>query len=91
MNETTYFFIALCAAALLWNLASGIRIVRELEKTSAAKSMFVMRYMPWRYLHEYRNVTTSKSGSTGALYYHYTFSIVALLLAALVLVVLLAL
>lgn len=91
MNGTTYFFIMLCAAALFWNLASGIRIVQELEKTSVAESVFVIRYMPWRYLHEYRKVTIGKTGNTGALYYHYTFSIVALLLAALMLVVLLAL
>jgi hypothetical protein len=89
MNETTYLFFALCLAALLWNLVAGIRIVQKLDKPSSAEAIFVMRYLPWRYLHDYRKLTVSQSGKIGPLYYHYTFSILAVLLTGLLLVVLL--
>lgn len=89
MNATTYFFLALCAAALAWNLTTGARIVQELQKTSVAKSIFVMRYLPWHYLEEYRKVTLSQSGKPGPLYYHYTLSILAVLLCAIILALLL--
>jgi hypothetical protein len=86
MNDIALLLFALCGAAFLWNLASGIRIANALEKTNTAKSVLVLRYMPWRYLQEYQKLIISQTGQTGPLYYHYTFSSLTILLLALILV-----
>lgn len=90
MGSIVYFFLGLCAAAIGWNVRTAMLITQELDQRNLAASVFIMRYMPWRFLKKYRRTTEQETGTTGPLYYHFVASILTILVTGLATVWLLA-
>lgn len=90
MAPIIYFFLGLCAAAIVWNVRTAMFITQELGQRNLAASVFVMRYMPWKFLKQYRRTTVRETGTTGPLYYHFVASILTILVTGLVTLWLLA-
>lgn len=86
MSPIIYFFLGLCAAAFVWNVRTAMLITQELERQNLAATILVMRYMPWRFLKQYRKSTIKETGTTGSLYYHYVASLLTILVTGLAMV-----
>ena len=79
--STVFLVVAILAA--LWGVVDAILIAIALDKRGISVNMVLFRLFFFRYLNDYKRVTTSESGKVGPLYYSYiTAMSVALVCAA---------
>jgi hypothetical protein len=78
--------MGLAVVCVVWAVVAAILIAANLRKRGVAVSVFWLRVMILKYLHEYARVTREETGRVGPLFYHY----VVPLNIALVLVIILA-
>lgn len=80
MDTLTIVLIAAASAALIWYLVTTILIYENLRKRGEKVSFIWLRVLSPSYAGRYREITREETGKTGPLFFHYVFSINALLL-----------
>ena len=68
------------AAALIWHVVATMMIYDNLRKRGEKVSFIWLRLFSTGYAARYRELTRKETGKTGPLFFHYVFSINAVLL-----------
>jgi len=80
MDTATIILIIGAAAALIWHVVATIMIYDNLRKRGEKVSFILLRLFSTGYAARYRELTRKETGQTGPLFFHYVFSINAVLL-----------
>ena len=78
------FLIAIGLICVVWAVVAAILITANLHNRGISISIFWLRIMILKYLHEYAKLTREETGRVGPLFYHY---VVPLNIALLVLII----
>lgn len=80
--STVFLVVAILAA--LWGVVDAILIAIALDKRGISVNMLLFRLFFFRYLNDYKRVTTSESGKAGPLYYSYITAMSVALVCAVI-------
>ena len=80
--ETVNIFIALIIICAAWNVTVTMIIYSALQKRGRTVSFFWLRVLAPKYAYQYKEITKTETGKTGALFYHWIISINLTLLFA---------
>ena len=69
---TAFGFLVL--VFLLWNIVTSINIVKILSANGIKADLRWLRFKAFGYAQKYKDLTLSKEGKIGSLYYHFTIS-----------------
>ena len=59
----------------IWAIVSLFRIAGDLERRGMPVSFIWMRFLAFRYLHQYSRITREETGRVGPLLYHFVVPI----------------
>jgi hypothetical protein len=72
---------SLAVVCALWGVVAAILIAADLKKRGLPVSIFWLRLLILKYLHQYAKITQEETGHVGPLFYHYVVPLnVALIL-----------
>ncbi|MFC2078849.1 hypothetical protein ACFLSZ_02605 [Candidatus Bipolaricaulota bacterium] len=72
MLSTTLIVIALIS--VLWGVASSVAITGALQKRGVKVNFLFLRVMILKYVGQYRDITRSETGRTGAWFYSFVIA-----------------
>lgn len=77
-----YALACLAATFVVINILATILIVRELQKRHIKINFLLIKLYIFRYVNQYKAITTEEQGKPGLLYYLWIVSIILMALAA---------
>jgi len=80
MLNTTLLIVMFIFAAIY--IFATIRIVIELQKRNFKINFLLIRVLIFKYLNQYKKITTQETGHPGQLYYVWVYSVILMAVSA---------
>lgn len=77
----TFFIIMMFIFAAIYIFAT-MRIVIELQKRKIKINFLLIKLLLFKYLNQYKKITTEETGSPGRLYYVWVYSVILMAVSA---------
>ena len=75
MEQWVILFGLLSFFGLVWSFVNGIRIGKYLEKNNIPVNWWLFRFLIFKYVMKYKEITTQEGGKPGPLYYRFNYSV----------------